>query len=60
MIDAVKNDWLKKTLYYNLVTKVNTIDSGKQNLEKEIKKVPDTRRCNEAQDFNRSTTININ
>ena len=54
---------LLKNVYYKLVTKINTIDSDKRNLEKEIgdvdKKISDTSRYNEAQDFNRLTKINV-
>ena len=44
--NAVNNNAIKKTVYDELVKKVSTIDSGKQNLEKKIedadKKISDT------------------
>ena len=44
--NAVNNNAIKKTVYDELVKKVSTIDSGKQNLEKKVedadKKISDT------------------
>lgn len=53
----------KKIAYDGLVKKNNVIGSNKQNLKKKIDKVdkliPDTNKCIETQDLNRSTKIDL-
>ena len=46
---------MKKGVYYDLVKKVNAIDSNRQNLKEKVKKkTPDTSKFNLTQKFNRS------